>query len=127
MGLMSRRKGAAYECELAKRWKDSGLWPLAKRGIGQTRAGGEVPDVEGTPFWVEAKRRKRHNVLAAMKQAEEASDGRPGLVVARWDGQAADEALVVMRLPTFENLLWEAVDAVLAKLEIQEKAFDQGG
>lgn len=103
--MTSRRKGASYERELAKRWRDSGLWPDAQRGIGQARAGSEVPDVEGTPFWVEAKRRKRHNILAAMKQAEEASDGRSALVVARWDGQTADEALVVMRLHTFEDLV----------------------
>jgi len=107
-GAGSRRKGAAYERELARRWRDD-LWPDARRGIGQTRSGGEVPDVDGTPFWVEAKRRKRHDVRGAMRQAvtaaAEAGDERAPLVVARWDGDPADDALVCMRLADFEQLI----------------------
>ncbi len=107
MGKMSRRKGAQYERDLANRWRDSGLWPDAKRGIGQTRAGGEVPDVEGTPFWIEAKRRKAHNIRASMQQAIDATDGRPPVVIARWDRDSADDAIVCMRLADFERLVLE--------------------
>ncbi len=113
-GAGSRRKGAAYERELARRWRDD-LWPDARRGLGQARSGaawrsgGEVPDVDGTPFWVEAKRRKRHDVRGAMRQAvaaaAEAGDERAPLVVARWDGDPADDALVCMRLADFEGLI----------------------
>lgn len=112
MSASQRRKGAAYERELAKRWRDDGLYPEAKRGIGQARSGGEVSDVEGTPWWIEAKRRKRHDVRAAMRQAIEASDGRAPVVVARYDGDAADEALVVMRLADWESLV-RRIDATL--------------
>ena len=107
MGKRSRNKGAAYERELANRWRDSGLYPGAKRGIGQARSGGDVSDVEGTPWWVEAKCQARPNVYAALEQAEEASDGRPCLVVAcrRVAGQPSKASTVVaMRLETFEAL-----------------------
>ena len=103
--MNSRRKGAQYERELAVRWRDSGLFAEARRGIGQTRSGSDVPDVDGTPYWIEAKRRKAHNVRAAMRQAVTATDGRIPVVVARWDGDSADDALVCVRLADFETLL----------------------
>ena len=105
MSKLSRTKGAQYERELAKRWRDSGVYVEARRGIGQARAGGECCDVEGTPWWVEAKRRKVHNIRGALVQAEQATDGRPPIVVARYDGDAADRAIVAMRLDVFEALL----------------------
>ena len=48
------------------------MYPNAKRGLGQARAGGEIPDVVGTPFWIEAKHRKVENVRKALTQAEDA-------------------------------------------------------
>lgn len=108
MGARSRRKGAAYERELANRWRDSGLWPEARRGVGQARSGGEVPDVDGTPFWIEAKCQARPNVYAALEQAEEATDGRTPIVVAcrREKGAPGRAAtVVVMRMEAFEALV----------------------
>ena len=107
MSARSRNKGAAYERELANRWRDSGLYPDARRGIGQARWGGDVPDVDGTPWWVEAKCQARPNVFAAMEQAEEATDGRTPVVVAcRREKGAPGRAstLVAMRLEDFEAL-----------------------
>ncbi len=114
MSALSRRKGAAYERELAKRWRDMALFVRAARGLVQSRSAREVPDVDGTPYWVEAKRRKVHNLRAAMQQAIAASDGRIPLVVARYDGDSADDALVVMRLADWERL--ESNANVLAKV-----------
>lgn len=57
MGKMQREKGRKFEGEIARMLKP--LWPNARRGIGQARAGGEVPDVDGTPYWLELKHHKR--------------------------------------------------------------------
>lgn len=70
----SRTKGATFERVVAGRLAE--VWPNAKRGLGQPRAGGEVPDVSGTPYWVEIKHRKRPNIAAAVEQARVASAGR---------------------------------------------------
>jgi bifunctional DNA-binding transcriptional regulator/antitoxin component of YhaV-PrlF toxin-antitoxin module len=60
-----------------------------------------VADVEGTPYWIEAKRHKRCSIPAAWRQAVEATDGRPIMVVTKDDG---GEVLVTVKLETV--LLW---------------------
>lgn len=109
-----RQKGAQYERDLANRWSKSGLFPDAKRGLGQTRAGSDVPDVDNTPFWVEAKRRKRPNILKALEQAEaavkEVGDPRPPIAVCRWDRMPPGDAVVSMRLRDFEALVRGLID-----------------
>lgn len=100
MGLRSRRKGAAFECELSRLL--AALWPSARRGIGQARSAKEVCDVEGTPFWVEAKHRKKCAIQAAYNQAAEATDGRPILVVTK-DNRCPP--LVTLSLTSFLDLL----------------------
>jgi len=104
-GSRSRRKGAAHE-RLVAEWL-RGLWPDAARGLGQTRSGSEVADVENTPFWVEVKCGKRPNPRAAMDQAEEATDGRPVLVVVRDNGAGARPArdFICMRVDDFVGLI----------------------
>jgi len=63
-----REKGKRYERAAAE--KLEAVYPNAKRGIGQMRAANEVPDVDGTPWWVEAKHyTKTPNVHKAFKQA----------------------------------------------------------
>jgi hypothetical protein len=72
-GRGARIKGAAFERELAKYFTDNTKLE-AKRGIGQTRSGGsEVSDVDMPIIHVEAKRHKRCNIKAALKQAIEDS------------------------------------------------------
>lgn len=105
MGRRSRTKGATWERELAARWRDSGLYPDARRGIGQARCASEVPDVDGTPWWVECKHQQRPNVLAAMEQAEDATDGRPVLAVVKRDRRPP---VVCLSLDAFEALVRNA-------------------
>lgn len=68
-GRGARVKGAAFERQLAKYFTDNTKLE-AKRGIGQTRSGGaEVSDVDMEIIHIEAKRHKRCNIKAALKQA----------------------------------------------------------
>lgn len=85
MGKSQRTKGARGELEVAKIM--ACVYPGAKRGLTQTRGGGDVADVEGTPHWVECKIGKKPNINAAVKQAREATDGRPICVWTRRDGE----------------------------------------
>lgn len=78
----SRRKGKTGEREFSRVFK--ALYPEAGRGI-QSRDGGEVPDIDGTPFWVECKRLKSIGALRFMDQAQRDSDGRVPVVVMRED------------------------------------------
>jgi hypothetical protein len=92
------------------------VYPAARRGIGQARDAGEVSDVDGVPFWVEAKHRKRPNIRAAFAQAVAARGKRtlPVLVITRAD---RDDDLATMRLDVLVKLL--------AELEGLRTAFDR--
>lgn len=109
MGARSRRKGRTWEQELTHILR--GVYPAARRGIGQARSGGEVCDVEGTPWWVEAKVGARTNPRAAVRQAEQATDGRPVLAICKDNqekpGKAA-EVWVTLRLQDFLALAAQA-------------------
>jgi hypothetical protein len=83
MGKWSRNKGARWEVELGHILEP--LWPGAKRGIGQARSAKEVSDVQGTPFWIEAKHQQRCNIRGAFQQATAATDGRPVVVITKDD------------------------------------------
>lgn len=104
MGKSQRQKGQRGERWVANRWRDSGLYPDAKRGAQQSRAGDTMADVEGTPWWVEVKTGKQvpKFVYSSIEQAEEATDGRPVIVVAKRDRQ---DAVVIMKLDTFEEFV----------------------
>ena len=108
MGAYERRKGASFEREIVNELKP--IFPRARRGLGQARDGGEIPDVNGTPFWIECKRGKSCSPQAAMAQARFATaqceikygkPRKPPIAVLRRDG---DTALVVMDLETFKKL-----------------------
>ena len=72
MGRMERQKGKTFERLVVHAFREV-CGPDVKRGIGQARAGGEVPDVDGVPaMWIECKHHRRVNVRAALVQAEEA-------------------------------------------------------
>ena len=69
IGKLSRRKGASYELVVAKDLAAI-FGSAVKRSIGQARASGEVPDVNGVPhLYVECKNHKLVNVRAALQQA----------------------------------------------------------
>lgn len=82
-GASSRRKGHNYERELARELNAAFPHLDIKRGLGQTRDGSDVPDVEFPGYWIEAKRQKKCNVKGALEQAREAASrsGRPGPLV----------------------------------------------
>lgn len=108
MGALSRRKGAAWERELVRRFREVMPGAEVRRGL-QSRSGEEVPDVDCPVFWPEAKRGRQPNVRAAPRQAEaSAPKGRIPLAVIR-DDRA--EPFVVLGLDDFLELVaewWEA-------------------
>lgn len=114
MSALSRRKGAVWQAELARRWRDLGLYPDAASSQGaQTRSGRALgktpPDVDGTPWWVEAKHRRAADPVGALRQAEAeraaAGDERPAIAVVRPHREGPGGAVVCMRIDTFEALM----------------------
>lgn len=96
-GRGARVKGAAFERKLAKYFTDNTSLE-AKRGIGQTRSGGaEVSDVDMPIIHVEAKRHKRCNIKAALKQAIDDANVNGKIPVAITKDDRAD-ILCTMRL-----------------------------
>jgi hypothetical protein len=70
LGRLSRNKGASYERWCANKFRE--VYPGARRGIGQARNGGDVPDVEGVgAYWVQTKHEKNPHVFNALHQASE--------------------------------------------------------
>lgn len=102
MGKLSRDKGQRFERLVSKLMQP--FWPEAKRGF-QSRNGGDAPDVDGTPYWIECKAGARPNLFAAYEQAVEASDGRPPLLVLKKDH---GPVFVAMPWLVFEHLLTPA-------------------
>jgi len=82
-GASSRTKGHQWEREVAILLRP--IYPQARRGLSQTRDGSDVPDVDGTPFFVECKKGKRTNPRAALEQAADAAhtkgDPRPPVAI----------------------------------------------
>lgn len=124
-GRTSRSKGVRWQSDLARRWRELGLYPDAASTQGeQTRSGRGLgktpPDVEGTPWWVEAKHTRAVNPVGALRQAEKerraAGDERPCLAVVRPNGDRLVGPVVCMRLVDFEALIlaqregWDAAE-----------------
>ena len=109
-GARSRRKGAAFERELVRRFREIKPDAGVRRGL-QDRAGQEASDVEVPCFWVEAKHHHRTNVRAAMRQAIDACPpGRWPIAVCKDDHATP---LVTMQLEDFLELVgewWERRD-----------------
>lgn len=113
-GKAARRKGSAWERELAKLFRERLGIASIRRGLGQARSGGEVADVDGVPrLWIEAKNRKKVNVRAALEQAANAvaackSDKLP-VAILKEDHR---KPVVAMYLEDFMDLLYpRSVDA----------------
>jgi hypothetical protein len=105
-GRRSRAKGAEWDRDVRDVLR--GWWPDAKRGF-QTRGAvaDNVPDVTGTPFWVECKTGKNIGWNDAIIQASTETDGRPWLVFAKCERLAGRETpkVVIMSLDLLEVLL----------------------
>ena len=106
-GAMSRRKGAQFERWLVHRFREAMPGAEVRRGL-QARGGDEVPDVDCPLLWIEAKRGRKPNVRAALRQAEEgAPKGRMPVAVIRDD---RSEAFVTLNLEDFLEIIhrwWE--------------------
>jgi hypothetical protein len=100
MGKMQRAKGAGFEVEVARMLRRA-VYPCARRGLVQTRSATEDADVIGTPWWIEAKIGKNVSTIGAFKQARAATDGRPPLVVVRFDHE---KPYVAMSIDDFTSL-----------------------
>jgi hypothetical protein len=86
IGRRSRQKGAQGERDVANMLKP--VYPDAARGgLLQSQYGKDsnACDVEHTPWFIEVKRGARPNIQGAMDQANDATDGRPPLVITRKD------------------------------------------
>lgn len=102
-GRGARIKGATFERQLAKYFTENTLLE-AKRGIGQTRNGGaEISDVDMPIIHIEAKRHKRCNIKAALKQAIEDANVNGKIPVAITKDDRA-EILCTMRLDDWIKL-----------------------
>lgn len=72
MSAMQRRKGKAWEREVARAFRAALPGTDPHRGQ-QSRDGGDAADVEGVPgFWIEAKHRAAVSPEAALRQAQAA-------------------------------------------------------
>jgi hypothetical protein len=84
LAKLSRNKGARFEREAAAAFRRA--FPDARRGLAQTRSGGESADVIGVPgYWIECKVGARPNPLAALRQAENNSNGDIPVAVCKVD------------------------------------------
>jgi hypothetical protein len=101
-GRRSRAKGKTWERALVHLLRP--VFPGVKRGF-QSRSGRDGCDVEGCGLWIEAKHGKLVNLRAALKQAQEATDGRPVVVVAKDDRTAP---VVLMTLAEWLRLVEHA-------------------
>lgn len=105
-GRAARLKGANFERLIANQLAElTGL--DFKRGLGQTRNGGEEhSDVycEGIPLHIECKHQHKTNIKAAMKQATEDSQksGHIPVVISRDTG---GEILVTMKMKDWTEWL----------------------
>ena len=101
-GKASRDKGGRGEREAAEHMRS--VFPSAQRGEPQTR-GARRPDVIGTPFWIEVKRRKGYiGIRSALKQGQQ--DCQDGRLVAAVVRQDRDKWIICFDLEDFlEDIL----------------------
>ncbi|GAC1587140.1 MAG: hypothetical protein NVS3B20_15820 [Polyangiales bacterium] len=104
-GAGCRRKGHTWEREVARVFGAVFGVDKVRRGF-QYRDGAECPDVIAPNFWIEAKRGRRTNARAALRQAIAASQGKGfwPLAVTKDDGEPAT---ITMGLEDFVDLLGE--------------------
>lgn len=113
-GRGARQKGFQFERDLAKMLTERLSIPF-KRGLGQTRNGGaEVCDVysEEIPWLhIEAKRQKKCNIKAALKQAiEDIGEQKKFPVAITKDDH--EDILVTMKLGDWMELFSAAMESL---------------
>lgn len=125
-GRRNRQKGVDFERKIANALKAA--FPKAKRLFGQSREGDEVPDVGGTPFWIECAKGSTNAIHDKLRQGLAASASSPSaeyahapvLVVSQHGGTG--ETMVTMRLIDFVDLAVSAdIDTGAALLRAHSK------
>ncbi len=96
---MSKQSEKGYRFEKLVAVLLQKIWPDAKR-LGRANA----VDVDGTPYWIECKHRKRggSSIESAYAQATTRTDGRPCVVVSRVD---RGPILVTVGIDTLAHML----------------------
>ena len=106
-GMMSRRKGAAWERELVLMFREVMPGCEVRRGL-QSRSGEEVADVDCPVFWIEAKRGRQPNVRSALRQAIAAAPpGRIPVAIIRDDRAEPFALLQLADFLDFVREWWE--------------------
>jgi hypothetical protein len=106
-GNRSRRKGAQFERDLVQLFRAAMPGATVHRGA-QFRGGDEAADVVCPRFWIEAKRGKRPNVRAALRQATDDAQGdRIPIAVIRYDREEAFAAMPLTGLLALIGEWWE--------------------
>ena len=101
MSASQRRKGNAYEQDIARRVRE--LLPGCDVRRGWQSDGREAPDVAAGPFAIECKHRIAPNVRQAMRDAEaHAPQGCHPVAFVRWQG---GEELVAMRAEDWAEIV----------------------
>ncbi len=113
-GKRNRQKGAEYERDVANAFKK--LFPNAKREHGQSRDGGDAPDVSGTPFWIECTKgnasiydKMEQGIVDARKHARGRKAPLPVIVCSRRGGKSTRH-IVSLDRDEFINLLMRPSD-----------------
>ena len=103
--MNSRNKGATFEREVIKAFKDY-LGVDCKRNLEQWRSGGD--DIELPPYSIECKRRSKIAIYDWWDQACKSADAKKmqPILIVRAD---REETLVVMDLREFIRLIREEV------------------
>ena len=117
-GRGARAKGANFERYLANYISDKTKLQ-AKRGLAQTRGGGaEVSDVDVKYVHIEAKRHKRCNIKAAMKQSvdDSSKSGKIPIAITKDD---REPILCTMRLDDWISFLNSYVQAKQDEVDIE--------
>ena len=104
IGAHSRRKGASWERDLARRFHEAMPGSNARRGT-QSRAGDEHFGVVVPEFWIAGSAHKKANVRAALRQAIACAPAGEWAVAVCKDDRM--EPFVAMRLEDFLGLVSE--------------------
>lgn len=77
-GKKNRKTGTDFERKIAVKLRE--VWPGARREFGQAREGNEVPDLGGTPYWIECSKGATRNIHEKLSQAIVAAQTTPSTV-----------------------------------------------
>ncbi|KKN25513.1 hypothetical protein LCGC14_0884010 [marine sediment metagenome] len=111
-GKKNRSDGKRFEQETARALRR--VFPDAKRLFGQSRDGNEVPDLGGTPYWIECGRGSTISIQTKLKQGTRDSANSPSVeyafapVVVVVRNPKTKVTSVTMTLEEFIDLLGQA-------------------